>query len=153
MPYNPGQPRDPKGSPTGGQWSGGFWEQTYADADPIQNIHSELSVQGMTALYRGTGAAGLQQVQATPGGVYGPGVYFYTEPGPSRSHATWPGGGVLVAYAPTEAVEIFGNVAVVRDASAVTVHARVPLADTTRTGPDWLRRIAEAWNERPLPGH
>lgn len=36
MPYNPNQPRDPSGSSTGGQWSGGgsskpspFWKATY----------------------------------------------------------------------------------------------------------------------------
>ena len=97
-------------------------------------------------VYRGTDQAGSQGLKITPGGVYGDGIYFYTNPHKAKNHATWPGGSVMTAYIDTADpnVEIFNDVVVVRDLDSVEIRGQIPLEDTSLSGQDWEDRVARA---------
>ena len=110
----------------------------------IAQNRQDLEAAGYIPIYRGADKTGFNEIRATPDGVYGDGVYFYTEPGPARSHATWPGGGVITAFVRPEDAQIFGNVVVVKDPSKLILRGKIPLEDTSVTGDEWAARTDQA---------
>jgi len=105
---------------------------------------ADLKARGYIPLYRGTDQSGFRGVKSTKGGVYGDGTYFYTEAEPAKSHATYPGGGVITGFARPEDLQIRGNVAILRDPSKFIARGKIPLEDTTLSGRDWLTRTQRA---------
>ena len=102
-------------------------------------------------LFRGAGKRGFQGLKATEGGVYGDGVYFYTDPLPARSHATT-GGGVITGYAKPEDVVINGNVAVLKDPTKFIEAGKIPVEDTLVGGNEWAEKTRKALSKVTLPG-
>ena len=100
-------------------------------------------------VYRGVDAQGLSGLRITEGGVYGDGVYFYSDPHSAKSHATYPGGGVLTGYVDTDdiRVEVHGKVVLVKDVSAVELRGKIPLDDTLLESREWEDRTQRALNE------
>src|SRR5574343_1076016 len=95
---------------------------------------------GYIPLFRGTGSRGFNELKSTDGGVYGGGVYFYTDPMPARSHATYPGGGVVTGYAKPEDLFIKDNIAVLKDPSKFVFRGKLSLEDTLSTNAEWRRK-------------
>lgn len=107
---------------------------------------------GYIPIYRGTGRRGFQELKSTEGGVYGDGVYFYTEPTPARSHAT-SGGGVITGFVNPKDAIIHGNVVVIKDPSKIIQRGKIPVEDTLSTGAEWAERTKKALSEtKPTAG-
>lgn len=127
-------------------------------AEAYKKVHGELEAKEQPAtggeyipIYRGTGQRGFNEVRSTQGGVMGDGVYFYTNPIEARSHATYPGGGVITGYAkPSDLVfSKDGRVAVLKDVSKFDQRGKIPLDETSLTGDAWVDRTKQALSEKP----
>jgi GNAT superfamily N-acetyltransferase len=76
----------------------------------LQEASTRLNV------YRGTGKEGIERQRLSDTGVYGKGLYFYTNPKSAAAYAER-GGGIMTGYVFTDdpGVEVHGDVVVVRD--------------------------------------
>ena len=95
-------------------------------------------------LFRGTGKRGLNELKATTGGVRGDGAYFYTEPLPARSHASYPNGGIITGYAKPEDLDIYDNVAVLKDVSKFIPKGKLSLEDTILPKDEYIKKAENA---------
>jgi hypothetical protein len=107
-----------------------------------ENIIKDFS--GYIPLFRGTGKRGLNELKATSGGVRGDGAYFYTEPLPARSHASYPNGGVITGYAKPEDLDIYDNVAVLKDVSKFIPKGKLSLEDTVLPNAEYIKKAENA---------
>jgi len=72
----------------------------------VNSSSEELEAAGYIRVYRGTSAAGIDAIAPSSNGVYGGGVYFYTDPAAANSYVEM-GGGIVTAYVnPFEGVVI-----------------------------------------------
>jgi hypothetical protein len=111
------------------------------------------ALEGYIPLFRGTGKRGFSGLKSTEGGVYGDGIYFYTDPLPARSHSTWPGGGVITGYAKPEDLILKGNIAVLKDVNKFLPAGKISLHDTSLPPIEFVKRAEKALSEfTPIVG-
>jgi len=95
----------------------------------IKSILEKLSEEKL--IYRGVDEQGFKEIKVTEGGTFGDGIYFYDNPLPARSHATYPNGGVIVCKVNLEDISVNkGGVIVVKDVSKIKEIGKISLDET-----------------------
>lgn len=104
---------------------------------------------GYIPVYRGASEAGMNNMRPSEDGVYGSGVYFYTDPTEARSYATWPNGGVIVGFVNQRDAEIHGNVLVLKNPKDFVLGGKIPLEETSLEGDKWITRTQVELSKAP----